>query len=194
MALVRVTSVLHFFGFLGLSLATACAGSVSESALPGHGFVIRCEKGMSQCIRRAETLCKEDGYTIVAGREVSKVLGGQTSAYRKLVTQGELELYCGERAPKPACQAEEQDETAVYQLSGESAPPAAPPSPTPVASQAAAPASPAVPAEPPAPARSCVPGSTQRCVGPGACDGGQVCSPDGMSFGSCDCGPGAKAP
>ena len=39
---------------------------------------------------------------------------------------------------------------------------------------------------------ACVPGSTQACVGPGGCSGGQVCRPDGTGFGACDCGP-AKA-
>jgi hypothetical protein len=40
------------------------------------------------------------------------------------------------------------------------------------------------------PASSCVPGSTQSCVGPGGCSGGQACRADGAGFGPCDCGPG----
>ena len=40
------------------------------------------------------------------------------------------------------------------------------------------------------PAPSCVPGSTQSCVGPGGCSGGQVCRADGAGLGPCDCGPG----
>ncbi|HVU51000.1 MAG TPA: hypothetical protein VHL80_09965 [Polyangia bacterium] len=43
-------------------------------------------------------------------------------------------------------------------------------------------------AAPAAPARACVPGATQACVGPGGCAGGQSCAPDGASFGPCDCG------
>jgi hypothetical protein len=43
----------------------------------------------------------------------------------------------------------------------------------------------------PAPHRLCVPGQTQRCVGAGACEGGQACLPDGSGFGPCDCGPSA---
>jgi hypothetical protein len=38
-------------------------------------------------------------------------------------------------------------------------------------------------------AQACVPGATQICVGAGACQGGQVCAPDGSAFGACDCGP-----
>ena len=35
----------------------------------------------------------------------------------------------------------------------------------------------------------CTAGDTRACVGPGACQGGQLCGPDG-SWGSCDCGAG----
>jgi len=54
----------------------------------------------------------------------------------------------------------------------------------------------------PAPAHNllCVPGSTQACVGPGGCSGGQSCLADGSGYGACDCGgaqpaaPPAAAP
>lgn len=42
---------------------------------------------------------------------------------------------------------------------------------------------------PPPPPRACVPGSTQPCVGPGACRGGQACVADGSGFGTCVCAP-----
>lgn len=35
---------------------------------------------------------------------------------------------------------------------------------------------------------ACVPGASVACVGPGACQGGQVCLPDGSGYGPCDCG------
>ncbi len=38
------------------------------------------------------------------------------------------------------------------------------------------------------PQQRCVPGSTQACLGPGACKGGQACREDGRGFESCDCG------
>jgi hypothetical protein len=47
---------------------------------------------------------------------------------------------------------------------------------------------------PAAPTRACVPGSSQACVGPSGCAGGQVCRPDGSAFGVCDCGGPAAAP
>lgn len=44
------------------------------------------------------------------------------------------------------------------------------------------------------PARGCFPGSTQACLGPGACKGAQTCGADGARFGSCDCGGAAATP
>lgn len=39
-----------------------------------------------------------------------------------------------------------------------------------------------------APERLCIPGATQRCLGPAACSGAQACLPDGDGYGPCDCG------
>lgn len=39
----------------------------------------------------------------------------------------------------------------------------------------------------------CTPGTTQECVGPGACKGGQACKDDGTGYGACDCGTGGAA-
>jgi hypothetical protein len=39
---------------------------------------------------------------------------------------------------------------------------------------------------------ACTPGQTQACLGPGACNGAQVCASDGKSFGQCDCGPNGE--
>jgi len=46
--------------------------------------------------------------------------------------------------------------------------------------------------QPVAPAAVCVPGASQLCVGPAACQGGQVCLADGSGFGQCDCGSTAS--
>lgn len=40
----------------------------------------------------------------------------------------------------------------------------------------------------------CFPGATQSCLGPGACQGAQVCLPNGAAFGPCDCGSGRGGP
>lgn len=36
--------------------------------------------------------------------------------------------------------------------------------------------------------QACVPGTTQACLGPGACEGAQACTPQGTGYGPCDCG------
>jgi hypothetical protein len=55
-----------------------------------------------------------------------------------------------------------------------------------------APSAPRSPAhQPSGPARVCVPGATQRCVGAGACQGGQACLPSGAGFGPCQCSRGS---
>jgi hypothetical protein len=53
------------------------------------------------------------------------------------------------------------------------------------ASPAPAPASPPRAAAGP---QRCFPGATQACFGPGACKGAQICTPNGATFGPCDCG------
>lgn len=164
------------------TLVSACGGSVKTNPLPGGGYVVACEKGITSCIARAEVLCGDKGYTIVGGMSTSKVVGGPNSAYRKVIYQGELSFYCGKFEP-PKCEQRGSvaDESEVYQLSQAETSEPAPAPPAPVAAP-----------------RACVPGSTQTCVGPGACAGGQVCAADGQGFGPCDCGreaaPPAEAP
>jgi hypothetical protein len=81
------------------------------------------------------------------------------------------------------------------------APPSAPPaavaasSPAAVAPAPPKPAAPkpaaattAAPASVVATAFSCTPGTTQQCVGPGGCKGGQACNDKGTAFTACDCG------
>lgn len=166
------------------AVVVGCGGAVKTNPLPGGGYVVACEKGITACISRAEVVCGDKGYTIVGGISSSKVLGGPNSAYRKVVYEGELSFYCG-LYQVPRCSpagAAVADETQVYQLSAAEPPaaPAAVPVPVPVA--------------PAAPVRVCIPGTTQTCVGSGACSGGQVCTADGLGFGPCDCGTKAPGP
>lgn len=51
------------------------------------------------------------------------------------------------------------------------------------------PPAPTTSAEHAAPPRVCVPGATQACLGPGACQGAQACRDDASGFLPCDCGP-----
>jgi hypothetical protein len=111
----RSLANLGFGIFVGLT-GLACGGSVSEAALPGDGYLARCENGILHCVRRAETLCKERGFTVVSGRQVNEVLGGSSSAYQKKVSEGELQFYCGQRVIPQGCEQAPQDANAVYQL------------------------------------------------------------------------------
>ena len=120
---------------------------------------------MKLCISRADKVCGDDGYTIVSGATKKHLLGGSSSSYREMAESAEITVRCGteEAAPAP----EEVKYVALPPRTDD--PPAS------------------------VKASTCVPGATQVCVGPGACQGGQVCAADGSAFGPCDCG-GAAAP
>jgi hypothetical protein len=105
------------------------------------------------------------------------VYGAELGVSQVAVREAELDIACADRRGQLPTVA--------------SAPPAT----------SAAPASPASPAPAPVSAvssaprvGSCTPGATQRCVGAGACVGGQACLPDGSGFATCDCGAPPKSP
>lgn len=149
-----------------LFLVSGC-GSVKASVGPGGAHRIVCGNGMSACVAKADKLCRDKGYTIVKGVSRPKMLGGTSSAYRTKSEVGELNIFCG----LPEEDAEEQE--TIYKL------PPRTDEPLPETSQEAPSA---------AGARVCTPGTTQACVGPGACSGGQVCLESGKAYGACDCG------
>lgn len=149
-------SALVLFSTLGL----AACGSANVLRLAHGGYRITCDKGMSDCVSRADKICSGKGYTILRGQNSTRVLGGASSNYKAPVYLGDLEIVCGAvKVTDPKCEEPEGKEETVHQL---------------------------FPAE--SGGRVCVPGSTQACVGPGACSGGQVCGEDGKGYGSCDCG------
>ncbi|MCH2109145.1 MAG: hypothetical protein MK135_07440 [Polyangiaceae bacterium] len=146
----------------GISLA-ACS-SVKIVKRGDSTYFITCDKGMKDCISRANRLCEDDGYTIVDGAHSKDVLGGPTSSYQSVVFHGTLTIMCGDvDLAKRACAAGVGDTTRV----------------DPDAPQV----SELAPAE-----RVCVPGASQGCIGVGGCQGGQSCLSDGSGFGRCDCG------
>jgi len=53
---------------------------------------------------------------------------------------------------------------------------------------AGAPAAAASSPAPPEKTQVCSPNETRICYGPGACQGGQYCLPDGSAYSACDCG------
>lgn len=145
-------------GFFALGCARA-----KVSSLPDGVNRISCERGMRTCVTRAEKLCDDKGYIVVGGESRTRLLGGKSSNYQQLNEVAELEIICGQKRP--------EDQTApLFSLPARRDAEAAATTSTESA------------------ATACVPGTTQKCVGAGACDGGQVCLSDGSGFGSCDCG------
>lgn len=158
-----------FLAWASVLLSVGCA-TVKASVGPDGTHRIRCGNGMSTCIAEAAKICDEDGYTIVRGVSRPKMLGGSSSAYRTKSEMGEIDVRCG--LPE-----DNEEEEATFKLPPRSD-------------------EPIQPVEPAAPAHVCTPGATQTCVGPGACQGGQICLARGEGFGPCDCGSAApqKAP
>lgn len=88
------------------------------------------------------------------------------------------------------CEGVEEPASTVAAQASTAPPAVASANPAPVAKQPKQTGTSSAP-DPAQPGRACTPGATQACVGPGACQGGQFCTPDGMAFSSCDCGKAA---
>ncbi len=139
----------------------ACASTHNKRRVDGS-YSIDCN-AQKACLDRAATLCGERGYSIIGGRHDQKTYG--VPGNQKVVGKDELYIRCNKDAlvdaPDPALGTWklERVDSGVQ--------------PTPLRREKKA---------------VCRPGETQRCIGPGACSGGQACAADGSSFGPCDCG------
>jgi hypothetical protein len=175
-----VSLVALAFGALG------CA-STQTTRYGRNGWRITCGENMSSCAGRADTVCGDKGYTVVGGGTQSTTLGGSTG-YQTKTRMSELIVRCGEAGAEGSEESSEEPVEGTFKLPPRSdeAPAVAPAAPAPA---------PAAPVPAAAPKLSCVPGETQKCIGPGACEGGQACLADGSAFGACDCGgaPGTPA-
>jgi hypothetical protein len=150
--------------WLGLVLVACSSSGGKPARLADGGYRLSCRGPLSDCLKGADKVCREQGYTVAVARDKRELLGHEQGQSQVEVRRSEATIYCGS-SPLPA-----------------SAPPPEPASPAP---PVLAPAP--VPAPPPA--RACTPGASQACVGPGGCPGGQTCSADGTHFETCDCGP-----
>src|SRR5690606_34939018 len=167
----------------------ACGGPPPFRLNPGEEpprFRVTCVETSRNCRKLAGEVCGGE-YRVqeaLANRpEQIEVQGGAVSSTGPTMGivgwKGELIIICGrDLAPlhlsRDTSGAEVSPDTA---LSADVAPPPAP---------AAAP--------PAAAALLCVPGSTQACLGPGACSGAQACRADGQGYQACDCGLSTAAP
>ena len=151
---------------LALLLSVACSHGTGRPVRQSDGgYSLSCKGPLSDCLHHAEHLCKDDGYTVAEARDVRELLGHESGQSHVLIQTSDATIYCGTHAPRPP-----------IELKRESEPQAAPPPPPPAPAPAAK------------PAHACVPGSSQACVGPGGCSGGQACSADGMHYDPCNCG------
>ena len=158
---------MYRLAFVCLLVAGCSRGGGEPARQPDGGYRLACRGPLSDCLVRAEQLCREQGYTVAAARDTRELLGHEQGQSQIEVRKSEATIYCGASAP-PA-------ERAIDDAKRE--PPAQPAPPPP----------PAAPS--PSPDRACVPGATPACVGPAGCPGGQSCATDGTHFEACDCGP-----
>lgn len=161
-------------GVLGTLAAVGCATSSHAFRLnpeqEPEQYRVTCKKRFYYCEGEAKEQCggeyqvlsrfsNRPEQTLVKDSDLSSTGPAKGQA----LWEGELTVQCGRELPplelkRPAPEAE----------------PLPPPPP-------GAPA--AVPGE-----RVCIPGTTQACLGPGACSGAQSCLDSGAGFGPCDCG------
>ena len=137
----------------------ACSPKNRAQPLKDGSWEVECEDQVDKCVREAQRVCGSEEYHVISDKKEEKVYGGDTG-YQTGVELHTLEFRCG-------------SDPAVWKLERAAEPAAA-------KAPAAAP--------PPTPHELCTPGSTQRCVGPGACEGGQSCNAEGTAFLPCDCG------
>jgi len=161
---------------LSLLLAAACShggGGGGPVRQPDGGYALFCKSPLSDCLRHAEHVCKDEGYTVTEARDVRELLGHESGQSQVLIEKSDATIYCGTHSPRAPIRltraAEPPSETVV------SAAPGSKPAVTPEA-------------KPAAPAAVCVPGASQACIGPAGCSGGQTCAADGTHFEACDCG------
>jgi hypothetical protein len=145
-------------GLVGLVALAGCSrGAEAPAQQPDGGYRLSCVGPLTECLERAEKLCKDEGYSVM-GQDTHEMLGHEQGQSQVEVRKSEATVYCG----KPKAE-RSFVETKRDKLVSASPPP-----------EKAAPL-------------ACVPGSTQACIGPGACHGGQACAPDGSRFEACDC-------
>jgi hypothetical protein len=141
----------------------ACSGSRAVRQADGR-YRMHCTGNLGGCAHRAGAVCGDEGYQILEGFQRPRVYGAPDGE-QVAVDRSEIVFRCG------SAEAEE------------TLPTTRPPPPAPKRATRRK-------TKPPAPRPAvCTPGSTQSCVGPGGCTGGQACLESASGFGPCDCGP-----
>lgn len=150
-----------------LWLAFCGCGGARARSVGDDTWRLECKSSMAACASRAEDVCSDKGFVVLSGRSSRELYGPEGEQVG--ADRAELLIRCGGEEEKSSSLPAQEPGWALKRKAGAGAPVAS-------ANRGAA-------------KQACVPGATQRCVGPGACEGGQICSADGLSFGPCDCGP-----
>ena len=141
----------------------ACGTTRAQQRVDGS-YTIDC-KSQKSCLDRAAKLCSEAGYIIIGGRHDQKLYG--VPGNQKLVGKDQLFIRCRSDAmvdtPDPSLGSWKLDRGDAGQAN-------------------------TAPSNGRRDTTVCRPGETQRCIGSGACEGGQACREDGSGFKPCDCG------
>ena len=163
-----------------LLCSSGCAHGNAIQKIDGDTYRITCpELPLDRCLAEtANNTCDQHAYFVARG--ISQVNQRGRSDAPDVSLSSEAIVRCA-----PGQGFGDQAKELMAASPGDRAKPAAAPSPP----QAPVPA--AVP--PQAPASVCAPGSTQTCVGVGACRGGQACKADGSGYQACDCGSSVPA-
>ncbi len=152
-----------------LSAAACASSSDTLRKLEDGSYRLECQSKLSACLRQVEDPCASYGYEVLSGRQEVRAFGPEQ--LQSTYVNSEAVVMC---------------RNANGLIDDTPQPGGASSSEHEASTVAGAPAAPL-----------CVPGSTQTCVGPAGCSGGQKCAPDGGAFLDCDCGsstPTALAP
>jgi hypothetical protein len=154
---------------VALVIASGCAHlnpSATIDRLPDGTLRVQCEtRSLPECLVRAEEACGGARYKVLAAVDRHDYRGSPSTMSESESRSAEAVIRCGHRGRSLTS----DEETKLPPLAG-----TCPPAPA---------------AKPAEPAAVCVPGTTQECLGAGACRGAQSCLPDRSGFTPCDCGP-----
>jgi hypothetical protein len=164
----RLALLCVFFAFVPACHSVA----VPTVRQPDGSWHLQCGNSLDVCVQKANDVCKNLGYVVLGGMNKRQLYGAELGQSQVEVREAELNIACADRRG-------DLPKVLVSSSVSVASPPRTPD---------AEPESTAVKKA----ATACTPGATQRCVGAGACAGGQSCSADGAGFGLCDCGSAAR--
>jgi hypothetical protein len=171
-------------GFIALAAAAACASQqgFDTQRLPDGTINLKCRSPLGQCLANADALCHGNTYEVVRARDQRDRYGPANGTSQVEVRSSEATVRCSSplHPLNPKAGTVESANDWTLKRGGEEGDGI----PVGVRDETR----PGTAGATPVTARVCVPGTTQACVGPGKCEGGQSCLPDGSAFGPCDCG------